>query len=1029
MNLIQISIRRPVFAWIIMAALIIFGAICLNRMGVSQLPDVDFPIVSVSVNYEGAAPEVIESEIIDPIEQSLLAIEGIEEMKSSISQGSGSVRLTFNIKRNVDVALQEVQTAVGQVRLPLGIDPPVVRKRNTEESPIMYIGIQSDKPLRETINWTENYLLDQFRFLPGIGQVSIGGFSQRNLRIWPDLKKLKAADLTVADIQETISSQHVESAAGNVTAGPLELRARWMGEAATPEAFGNLQILKRGGQLIQDRVYRISDVAEVVDGLSDIRRMSRINGKEAIAISVEKSRGSNEVEVAKIVKEKIDKLQSGLPPGYKLQLIVDFSKSTSAVVETTYHKLWGAAIVTILICFLFLGSWQAALNILFSIPTSILGTFLVLYFSGFTLNLFTLLALTLAISIVVDDAIMLLENIIRHHRMGKSPHQAAYDGAMEVLPAATAATLAVVAVFLPVVFMDGIIGKFFFQFGVTMSAAVLLSLLEAVTVTPMRAAALLSASPKVSRLEKWLDHQFEKLSESYKSVLNFTIRHAKSVVLGSVIIFVGSMLLVKKVKQEFVPQQDQDLIFLSAMTPPGSSLEFTLAKAKEIETIVKQNKYVSTFFSNVGAGGPNSSVNSITLPISLVSRETRKLNHIEIMNQLREALKPVKSIRLSMRDNSSRNLTTGRQNPLSFNVSGPDLEVLQTKSEEIIKRLETEKMAVDMDTDLKNGFPELRILPDREALAKRGVSISSVGTLLNSTIAGSRQSRFTSGGHRYDVRVKVPDQLISSKKDIEQIQIRNNFGVQLPLSEVVQFEEIKTFQSINRLNRQRAIGVFGSLAPGKSQNEVIARAQAIGKEVLPEGYKMELDGTSAGLGESFKSLSTALILGIIVAYMILAIQFNSFIHPVVVLVALPFSLTGVLLILWMTGTSLNLFSFIGVIVLMGISKKNSIMMVEYTNNLRNNGEKDIISALLNACAVRLRPILMTSAATIAAAVPLIIGNSIGQETRTPMGLAIIGGTIVSTTFTLIVVPSLYKMMSKLENNKTIQLEGSSVGAE
>lgn len=1021
MNLIQISIRRPVFAWIIMAALIIFGAICMNRMGVSQLPDVDFPIVSVSVNFEGAAPEVIESEIIDPIEQSLLAIEGIEEMKSTINQGSGSVRLTFNIKRNVDVALQEVQTAVSQVRLPIGIDPPVVRKRNTEESPIMFIGIQSDKPLRETINWTENYLLDQFRFLPGIGQVSIGGFSQRNLRIWPDIKKLKAADLTVSDILETISSQHVESAAGNVSTGKQELRARWMGEAATPEAFGNLQILRRGGQLIQDRVYKIKDVAVVEDGLSDIRRLARIDGKEAVSISVEKARGSNEVEVAKLVKAQIEKLQSSLPPGYKLQLNVDFSTSTAAVVETTYHKLWGAALVTIIICFLFLGSWQAALNILFSIPTSILGTFLVLYFSGFTLNLFTLLALTLAISIVVDDAIMLLENIVRHHRMGKSPHQAAYDGAMEVLPAATAATLAVVAVFLPVVFMDGIIGKFFFQFGVTMSAAVLLSLLEAVTVTPMRAAALLAASPKTSKLELWLDHRFEHIADKYKGLLEITIKHSKVIVFGSMILFAASMLLVQKVKQEFVPAQDQDLIFLTAQTPPGSSLEATLEKAIEMEAIVKQNKYVDKFFVNVGAGGPSSTVNSVTMPISLISRETRKVNHMEIMNELREALKPVKGIRISMRDNSSRNLTTGRQNPISFNISGPELQVLQDKAEEIMKRLEDEKVAVDMDTDLKGGFPEMRILPDREALAKRGISVDAVGGLLNSTIAGARQSRFTSGGHRYDVRIKIPDNQIKSPQDIEVIQIRNNFGLQVPLSEVVKFEELKTFQSINRLNRQRAIGVFGNLAPGRSQNEAIARTQQIVKEVLPEGYKMELDGTAAGLGESFRSLSTALVLGLIVAYMILAIQFNSFIHPVIVLVALPFSLTGVLLILWMSGISLNLFSFIGVIVLMGISKKNSIMMVEYTNSLRHAGEKNVVTALLNACSIRLRPILMTSAATIAAALPLVIGNSIGQETRTPMGLAIIGGSIVSTAFTLIVVPSLYKMMSRLESNKTIVL--------
>lgn len=1024
MNLIQISIKRPVFAWIIMAALIIFGAICMNRMGVSQLPDVDFPIVSVTVNYEGAAPEVIESEIIDPVEQSLLAIEGIEEMKSTINQGTGSVRLTFNINRNVDVALQEVQTAVSQVRLPVGIDPPIVVKRNTEESPIMFIGVQSSRPLRETINFTQDYLLDQFRFLPGIGQVAISGFSLRNLRIWPDLKRLKAADLTVSDILDTIKAQHEESAAGNVNTGSVEMRARWMGEAATAEDFGNLQILKRGGQQIQDRVYKLKDVARIEDGLSDIRRVARVNGQEAISITIQKARGSNEVLVAKSVRDKIEKLQAELPEGYKLRQVVDFTTSTEAVVETTYHKLWGAALVTILVCFFFLGSWQAALNILFSIPTSILGTFLILYFSGFTLNLFTLLALTLAISIVVDDAIMLLENIVRHHRMGKNAHQAAYDGAMEVLPAATAATLAVVAVFIPVIFMNGIVGKFFFQFGITMSAAVLLSLLEAVTVTPMRAAALLAASPEISQLEKWLDHRFDFIAEKYKNLLSWTMQHSKLIVFGSLAFFIASMFLIKKVKQEFVPAQDQDLILLSGSTPPGSSLETTLAAAIEVENIVKKNPFVSSYFSSVGAGGPNASVNAFTLPITLVSREKRPVTHVEIMNQLREALKPVKNVRINMRDNSSRNLTTGRQNPLSFNIIGPDLNVLQTKAAEIIKRLSEEKMATDMDTDLKGGFPEVRILPDRQALAKRGVSVDAVGELLNATVAGARNSRFTSEGHRYDVRVKIPDEEIRSEKDIEKLSVRNNFGIQVPLSEVVNFKMIKTFQSINRLNRQRALGVFGSLSPGRSQNQVIDRTQAIAKEVLPDGYRIELDGTAAGLGDSFKSLSQALILGLIVAYMILAIQFNSFIHPLVVLVALPFSLTGVLFILWVSQISLNLFSFIGVIVLMGISKKNSIMMVEYTNQLRAQGEKDVTQALLNASAIRLRPILMTSVATVAAALPLILGNSIGQETRTPMGLAIIGGSLVSTLFTLIVVPSLYKMLTRFETKSQIILKNN-----
>lgn len=1017
MNLVKISIQRPVFAWIVMAALIIFGAICLNRLGVSQLPDVDFPIVSVSVTYEGAAPEVVESEIIDPIEQSLLSIEGIEEMKSTVRQGTGSVRLTFNINRNVDVALQEVQTAVSQVRLPLGIDPPVVRKRNTEESPIMFIGVSTKRPMRETLNWVDTYLLDQFRFLPGIGQVSIGGFSQRNLRIWPDLKKLKAADMSVSDILDTIESQHMETAAGLVNTGKQEMRARWMGEAGTAEDFGNLQILRRGGQLIQDKVYRIKDVAEVEDGLSDIRRIARIDGQQAVSVSVEKARGSNEVQVAKAVQDKVDELQKTIPKDYKVQVNIDFTPATKAVVETTYHKLWGAALVTILVCFLFLGNWQAALNILFSIPTSILGTFMVLYFSGFTLNLFTLLALTLAISIVVDDAIMLLENIVRHHRMGKSPRQAAYDGAMEVLPAATAATMAVIAVFLPVVFMDGIVGKFFFQFGITMSAAVLLSLLEAVTITPMRSAALMATSPKVSKLELWLDHKFERLAHHYREILRRTMKHSKLIVFGSLVFFIASMFLFKSVSQEFIPAQDQNVILLSGSTPTGSSLEVTLKKSAELEEVIKKNPNVDHFFGSVGSGGPNADVNQISIPIFLISREDRKVTHVQVMAQLREALKAVKGVRISMRDNSSRNLTTGRQYPVSFNINGPNLDLLEKKADEIMDQLNSEGLTEDMDTDLKGGYPELRIEPNRPAMAQRGISVQSVAQTLNATVAGARESRFTSDGRRYDIRVKVRDEDINSPEDISKIQIRNNFGNLVPLSQAIQFEQKKTFQAINRVNRQRSIGVYGNLAKGHSQNQVLARAEEIGRKVLPEGYSLELEGAAAGLGESFKSLSTALVLGLLVAYMILAVQFNSFIHPITVLVALPFSLTGVLLILWMTGSSLNLFSFIGVIVLMGISKKNSIMMVEYTNHIRYGEHKNVSDSLLEACGIRLRPILMTSTATVAAALPLIMGNSIGQETRTPMGLTIIGGSIVSTIFTLIVVPSLYQLLTRFESKK------------
>lgn len=1003
-----------------MAALIVFGGFSASKLGISQLPDVDFPIINISFTLEGANPEVVEEQA-DEIEQSLLSIEGIKEMRSSVQQGQGSVRLEFDIDRNVDVVLQEVQTALSRIRFPVDMDPPTVRKQNPEEQPILFLGLTGkDKSLRELINFTEDYVLDQLRFIPNIGEVDIAGFSKRNLRIYPHLDKLKKADLTIMDVVQAVDSQHLEAAAGQYVEGDRELRLRWLGQANSAEEMKKLRILQRGGSTIQDAVYTIGDVADVYDDLSDIRRVARIDGVQAISISVRKQRGSNEVELADAVLKKIEEMKATMPPDFALNARVNFTASTRAVVHTTLEKLIVAALVTIVVCFLFLGSVQAAVNILFSIPTSIVGTFLLIYFFGFTLNLFTLLALTLAISIVVDDAIMLLENIVRHYRMGKNPYQAAYDGAMEILPAATAATLAVVAVFAPVIFMSGITGKFFYQFGVTMSVAVLLSLLEAVTITPMRAAALMSTSPKVGRFERWLDHLFERFAQRYRNVLSKTLPHSGIVVTVSIVLFALSMFLIRQVRQEFLPPQDQNLILANGQLPPGSSLETTSKAAEEVEALVKSIPEVSSYLMSVGGGGGASSVNQFMMPINLVPREDRKINHQEVMNKIRQGAKNIKGLRLSLRDTSSRGLTTGRQFPISMNIMGPDLTVMNDKAQEIMNRLTEEGLAQDMDTDFRLGIPELELEPLREKLASRGVSVEAVAMTLNAAVASLRASHFSTGGRRYDIRVKVPDEEIKSRADIQKIGVRNQFGNIVSLGDLVKITEHGTVQSITRINRQRAIGIYGQLTAGQSQAKVLDRAMEIAREVLPQGYRAELEGASAGLAESFKSLTVALLLGIVVAYMVLAVQFNSFIHPVSVLIALPFSVTGALLALWAFGVSLNLFSFIGLIVLMGIAKKNSILLVEFTNQVRHHNPKvGVMEALLEGCPIRLRPILMTSVATVVAASPLIFGNSLGQETRTPMGLTIVGGTILSTILTLFVVPSLYKVLSRFERPETV----------
>ncbi len=1019
MNLIDLSIKRPVFAWVLMFALIVFGAISLNRMGISQLPDVDFPIISVTFTYNGAAPEVVESELITPIEERLLSIEGIKEMRASAKQGSGQVTLEFDMNRNVDVALQEVQTALSQLRLPPNIDPPIVKKQNPEEDPILIVSISGKADLKDMLAWSDSYLLDQLRFLPGVGEVTVGGFADRNLRVWIDTQKLNQFDLTITDVVNALKSQHVESAAGQFVEKLRELRVRWLGEASTIEEVKNIRILKRGGgERVYGRKLYIKDVAEVVDGLSDIRRIARVNGQEAIGLQIRKQRGTNEVEVAENVRKKLEQIKASFPKGYQYQVIVDYTKSTKATVDLTIEKLWVAAFITIIICFLFLGSLQAAINILFSIPTSIVGTFTIMYFSGFTLNLFTLLALTLSISIVVDDAIMLLENIVRHYRMGKDSVTAASDGAKEVLPAASAATLAVVAVFLPVVFMEGIIGKFFFQFGVTMCACVLLSLLEAVTITPMRAAALLSSEPEVSKFEKYLDTMFEKVEHFYRGILAKTLNWKWTTVLASLGFFILSLFLIMKVRQEFVPQQDQGLIIMTAQTKPGTSLEATAEQGTKIEEYLKKNKNILGYLVSIGSGGGSSSgVNQMFIPIILKPREQRALGHTKIMDQLRTELKELKGVRVTMRDNSARNLSSGRQNPIAVNLRGPDLEILDQKSKELMAKLEEEKLGVDLDSDFKKGIPELILRPNREAMAERGVSVEDVGQILSAGIGSLRQGLFTMDGKRYDIRFKFKDEQVKAKEDFKKFFVRNNVGNLVPLSELVTIEEGKAIQAISRVNRQRSISVFGNLAPGVSQSKALDRAKVIAAKILPSGYSFALEGSAAGFSSSFKSLSSALGIGILVAFLILAVQFDSFIHPFPVLVALPFSVSGALVALWMFGASVNLFSFIGLIVLMGISKKNSIMLVEFTNQVRAQSKKNVFESLLEACPVRLRPILMTSAATVAAATPLIFGHGIGAETRLPMGLSIIGGTIVSTILTLFVVPALYLIMSPLESKK------------
>ncbi len=1023
MNLPEISIRRPVFAWMLMAGLIIFGFIGASRMGISQLPDVDFPVVSINVSYPGAAPEIVETNVLDILEDVVMTVEGVRAVSSSASYASGTVTVEFELSRDIAQALQDVQNKVSSAQrlLPNDIDPPVISKTNPEDQPIIWLALSSDRHTpRELMRYVKDILKDRFSSISGVGEILLGGYVDPNLRIWVSGRELSKYELAVTDVLNAVKSEHSELPAGQISSGRKEYDVRTMGEAKSPQEFENIAINQRGGQPIFTRIL-LKQVATAEEGLDDVRRLSRTNGEPAVGLGIRKQRGSNAVAVAQGVKERMAQVQPQLPEGMKLAVNFDTTKFIEDSVNEFKFTLVLSALVTSLVCWLFLGSWTATLNILMAIPTSIVGTFIVLYFFGFTLNTFTLLGLSLAIGIVVDDAIMVLENIVRHREMKQGRVEAALKGAKQITFAALAATLAVVAIFLPVAFMSGVIGKFFFQFGVTMTIAVMLSLLEALTLTPMRASQFVEAGSRETRIGHAIDAVFRGIAALYRRSLAASLRFRWLVVIGSLAFFVASLAAIGPLKKEFMPPQDQGTFIVRLQTPVDSSLDYTNSKFLEAEKFFQARPEVSRIYTAVGGFTRGGQVHTGIIFVSMKplgkrgidADSGRELTQQQLMDMTRKALRKISDLKVSIQDLSMRGFAASRGFPVEFSVQGPNWEMLAEYAQTIIDKLNATGLVTDADTDYLKGKPEIQIIPDRARASERGVSISAISETVNAMVGGVVVSQYSSGGHRYDVRVRLQEQERDRADQIKGLYVRNNRGELIRLSDVVRIDERSSYAQINRYNRERAIKVFANVKSGESQEKALAAALQISREVLPAGYHTQFVGGSQSFKESFNDLWFALALGLLVSYMVLASQFNSFIHPATVLMALPFSASGAFLTLLLFNQSLNIFSFIGLILLMGIVKKNSILLVDFTNQVRDRGIA-LRPALLEACPTRLRPILMTSFATIAAALPLAFAFGPGAETRVPMALAVIGGVLVSTLLTLYVVPCVYELLARFE---------------
>jgi len=1019
MTLSELSIRKPVFAWMLMAGLILFGWISFNRMGVGMMPDVDMPMVNINLRYEGAAPEVMEKDVIDPIEEGMLALEGVKEVSSSSKNSGGSVTVTFNLSRNIDAAIHDVQTTLAQIqrKLPKDMDPPTVSKTNPEDQPILWMTVMSEKMSeKDLMAYVSDILKDKFSTVPGVGEVFLGGYVGPALRVWVSSEKLQRYSLTVTDILSAISAEHSELPAGYIETKEKEWNVRTLGEALSPEEFEKLAINRRGGAPNFTPI-PLSNVARIEDGLSDIRRKSRSMGKPAVGLGIRKQRGANAVAVAQAAKARMASLTKDLPPGMEMSINFDSTQFIEEAVHELNFTLFLSAILTAAVCWLFLGSWSATMNVVMAIPTSIIGSFTVLYFLGFTLNAFTLLGLSLAIGIVVDDAIMVLENIVRHKEHGKEKFQAALDGSQEIAFAAMAATVAIIAIFLPVAFMQGIIGKFLYQFGMTLSVAVLLSLLEALTLTPMRCSQFLEIGERTSRLGKGVEKFFARGSAAYARSLPFVLNHRWKTLGAAMLFFVLSMGFgVKFLKQEFIPAQDQSRLMLRVQAPIGSSLAFTDGKFKEVESVLAKEPAVHRYFGAIGGFG-GGDVNTGIIFITLKDKDQRPINPAtgknfrqqELADLYRGKLASLKDVKIFFQDLSLASFSGKRGYPVEATIRGPEWETLIQSTEKLTEKLEATGKLTDVDSNYRAGQPEIQVIPNRAKALARGVSTLEINQTVNALIGGVIAGKYSKGGRRRDVRVRLEQNEVNRMEDINRLYVRNNRGELVPLRELVELKQAPSLQAIYRQDRERSISLFANVAKGSSQGEAIELVQKLSQDVLPPGYRLVMSGSSEEFKSGFQELIFALLLGLAVSYMVLASQFNSFVHPITVLVALPFSVSGAFLALLLAGQTLNLYSLIGLVLLMGIVKKNSILLVDFTNQKKETG-LPTRTALIEACPVRLRPILMTSIATIAGAIPPALALGPGAEVRIPMATSVIGGVLVSTLLTLFVVPAVYSLL-------------------
>ncbi|MBP6626915.1 MAG: efflux RND transporter permease subunit, partial [Arenimonas sp.] len=1013
MRLSDLSIQRPVFASVMSLMLLVLGIIAFTRLTLRELPNIDPPVVSVQVNYPGASAAVVETRITQVLEDAVSGIEGIQTVESRSRNGQGSVTIEFSLSRDIEAATNDVRDAVSRVldRMPVEADPPEVEKVESDADPILWLNISSSRLDDLALSdYADRYVVDRLSSIDGVAQVRIGGEQRYSMRVWLDRAALAARGLTVNDVEAALRRENVELPAGSLESRDRDFTLRVMRGYREAADFAQLTLAKGA----DGYVVRLGDVAKVERASAERRAYYRGNGEPSVGMGIIKTSTANSLDVARGVKAALPAIEATLPEGTRIFVAFDSTVFIDSAVDRVYMTLIEAVLLVLVVIYLFLGSARAALIPAVTVPVCLVTVFIALWAFGYTINLLTLLALVLCIGLVVDDAIVVLENVQRRADLGEPPLVAARRGTQQVAFAVIATTAVLAAVFLPIGFMEGNTGRLFRELSVALAAAVIISAFVALTLTPMMCSKLIRAHESPSGFNRWIQEHLTSLGQAYRRTLERTV--GRPLLFGAVLL--GSLglsfLLLQRVPTELAPPEDRGSFFVSIAGPEGAGFDYTVTQMQQVEQQLFQYlgddqpiyRAITRVPGGFGSGGDMHTGQALVL---LKPWDEREQTTAELVEKLRGELSSLPGV--VARPQVRSGLVRSGSQPLQVVLGGPDYAELAQWRDRMLARMEANPKLFSADSDFKETRPQLRVEIDRVRAADLGVSVQEIGRTLETMMGSRRVTTYVEDGEEYDVILQAQKEDRGSLADLDNLYVRAQASGQLvPLASLVSFEELAEPGQFNRFNRLRAITLSAGLAPGYTLGEALDWIRMVAEEELPERAQVDFKGESREYQSAGSAALFTFAMALLVVYLVLAAQFESFLHPLVIMLTVPLAVLGALVGLWLFGSSLNLFSQIGIVMLVGLAAKNGILIVEFANQLRDEGLA-VREAVVEAASVRMRPILMTSIATVMGAVPLVLAGGPGSASRATIGIVIIAGVSFSTVLSLFVVPAFYALLA------------------